>query len=50
VEKLWDIVKDRICNRLFITGLCELEETVTQVLKNYWLDARRAPDLVGPTG
>jgi DDE superfamily endonuclease len=46
VEKLWDIVKDRICNRLF-ADLSELETTITCVLKDYWLDARRVLDLVG---
>ena len=46
VEKLRDIVKDRICNRLF-AGLCEREATITSVLKDCWLDARRVLGLVG---
>jgi transposase len=46
VEKLWDIVRDRICNRLF-ADLTELEATITCVLKDYWLDAGRVLNLVG---
>lgn len=46
VEKLWDIVKDGICNRIYKT-LEELEAAITDVLKRYWRDAAKVFSLVG---
>ena len=41
IEKLWDVVKDRICNESWKT-LTKLEDAITAVLKEYWT----TPDLV----
>jgi len=49
IERLWDVVKDAICNRLFAT-ISDLQEALTGVLSQYWSDARRVYDLVGTTG
>ena len=49
IEKLWDIVKDVICNRLFAT-IADLEAAVTGVLAQYWSDATRVMSLVGAKG
>jgi transposase len=46
VEKLWDIVKDGICNRDW-ADLDELEEKITERIKPYWEDARRVTRLIG---
>ncbi len=49
IERLWDVVKDVICNRLFAT-LSDLQQALTSVLSQYWSDARRVYDLVGTKG
>lgn len=49
IEKLWDILKDAICNRLFAT-VSEIEEALTTVLSDYWSDAKRIYNLVGAKG
>lgn len=49
IEKLWDIVKDAICNRAF-ASLRELEAAITKVLNGYWTDARKVFDLIGTEG
>ena len=46
VEKLWDIVKDGICNRDW-ADLDQLEEKITERIKPYWEDAKRVTRLVG---
>ena len=46
VEKLWDIVKDGICNRDW-ADLDELEEKITERIKPYWEDAMRVTRLIG---
>jgi transposase len=46
VEKLWDIVKDGICNR-FHENLDALEEEITERLRPYWEDVRRVKSLIG---
>ena len=46
IEKLWDIVKDGICNRLY-PALNDLESDITAVLKGYWCDARKVFSLIG---
>lgn len=35
IEKLWDIVKDRVCTKCW-ESLEELEKAITQVLKEWW--------------
>ena len=49
IEKLWDIVKDAICNRAF-GSVAELESVLTGVLAQYWSDAKRICDLIGAKG
>lgn len=46
VEKLWDIMKDGLCNRVYET-LEEVEKDITQVLKGYWEDGRKVFSLIG---
>ena len=46
VEKLWDIVKDGICNRDW-ADIDELEEKITERIKPYWEDAKRVTRLIG---
>jgi transposase len=46
VEKLWDIVKDVICNRDW-KDLDELEEKITERIKPYWEDAECVTRLIG---
>jgi transposase len=46
IEKLWDIVKDGICNRLYPT-ISDLESDITKVLAGYWNDSRKVFSLIG---
>jgi len=46
IEKLWDIVKDGTCNRLY-DNLDALEEKLTERLRPYWEDAKRVKSLIG---
>ena len=46
VEKLWDIVKDGICNRDW-ADLDELEEKIIERIKPYWEDAKYVTRLIG---
>ena len=46
VEKLWNIVKDGICNRDW-TDLDELEEEIIKRIKLYWEDTKRMTRLIG---
>ena len=46
VEKLWDQLKDRICNQPFRT-LRALEAVMTDFLRAFWEDARRVVSLIG---
>lgn len=46
IEKLWDIVKDGICNRLY-DDLETLEEKITERIRPYWEDAKRVKSLIG---
>jgi len=46
VEKLWDQLKDRICNQPFGT-LQALEAVMTDFLRAFWQDARRVVSLIG---
>lgn len=45
VEGLWDQMKEVVCNRLFAT-VEELAAVLTQALRPFWEDARRALSLV----
>ena len=46
VEKLWDVLKDGICTRLFAT-VSDLNDALTGVLALYGSHAGRVYDLVG---
>jgi transposase len=46
VEKLWDQLKDRLCNQPFPT-LKALEAVMTEFLRGVWQDAQRVWTLVG---
>lgn len=46
VDKLWDIMKDSICNRCFDT-LEELEQAICRFLRPYWYDPRKVFSLIG---
>ena len=46
VEKLWDQLKDRLCNQPFTT-LRALEAVMTDCLRAFWQDARRVFSLIG---
>ena len=45
-EKLWDILKDGICNRVFET-IEALEEALTSKLRLYWEETERVVSLIG---
>lgn len=46
IEKLWDVVKDRICNRVF-DCLDGIEEKITEAIRPYWEQPSYARSLVG---
>lgn len=46
IERLWDVVKDRICNGAWKT-LGKLEDAITDVLKEYWTTPSLVKGLVG---
>lgn len=46
IEKLWDVVKDRICNRVW-PDLESLRTQIDVVLAEYWNDPKRVRRLVG---
>jgi len=46
IEQLWDIVKDRICNRVW-KDLEELHDAINRVLEEYWSDPVRVRSLLG---
>lgn len=46
IEKLWDIVKDRICNQRW-KNLDALQTAITGVLKEYWTKSELVRSLVG---
>ena len=45
VEKLWDQMKDAICNRVF-ASVEELREELTGWLQEFWSDGARALSLI----
>lgn len=46
VEKLWDVMKDFICNQCF-ESMDDLDKAVTKFLTPYWEDARKVFSLIG---
>ena len=46
VEKLWDIVRDGICNQVF-AELADLQRALTEQLRRFWHDARAVFNLIG---
>jgi transposase len=46
IEKLWDIIKDRICNRIW-ADLEKLQAAINAVLKDYWDHPQKVRSLVG---
>ena len=46
VEKLWDVVKDRICNRAW-EDLAELTTAINHVLAEYWTTPAKVRALIG---
>lgn len=46
VERLWDIIKDRICNRAW-EDLEELMAAINEVLAEYWTTPRKVRALIG---
>jgi hypothetical protein len=46
IERLWDVAKDQICNRVFDT-LDAIEEKLTEALRPYWEQPAYARSLVG---
>lgn len=45
-EKLWDVVKDGICNRVF-ADLAEVEQAITVQIRKFWEEPRRVLSLIG---
>lgn len=46
IERLWDVAKDQICNRVFDT-LDAIEEKLSEALRPYWEQPMYARSLVG---
>ena len=46
VEKLWNLMKDTLCNRCF-ESLDECDATITEFLRSFWEDARKVYSLIG---
>jgi transposase len=46
VEKLWDQLKDRLCNQVF-ANLASLEALMTEFLRTFWQDAQCVVSLIG---
>ena len=46
MERLWDIIKDRICNRAW-EDLEELVTAITEVRAEYWTTPRKVRALIG---
>jgi hypothetical protein len=46
IERLWDVAKDPICNRVF-DALDAIEEKLTEALRPYWEQPAVARSLVG---
>ena len=46
VEKLWDVLKDSICNKAY-PELEDLQQDITQKLRDYWDNAQNVFSLIG---
>ena len=46
VERLWDVTKDRICNRAW-EDLEALTAAINEVLAEYWSTPRKVRSLIG---
>jgi transposase len=46
VGKLWDVVKDAVCNQC-PKSLDDLEKSITDALREFWTNGRRVLELVG---
>jgi len=46
VERLWDILKDELCNRVY-DGICALEDAACQALQPFIRETHRVRSLVG---
>lgn len=46
VEKVWDMMRDALCNRAFDT-LEQMEAAITQWLQEFWQDTRNVSQLIG---
>ena len=46
IERLWDVIKDRICNRVW-ADLTELMEAINAVLAEYWTTPAKVRSLIG---
>jgi transposase len=47
VEKLWDQLKDGLCNEAY-ASLAALEQTLTELLRPFWQEPERVGSLIGP--
>ena len=46
IERLWDIIKDRICNRVW-ADLAALQEAINTVLRASWANPKLVRSLIG---
>lgn len=46
IEKLWDQLKDGLCNEVY-ASLAALEQTLTKLLRPFWQEPERVESLVG---
>ncbi len=46
VEKVWDMMRDALCNQAFAT-LEAMENAMTTWLEEFWADKRNVPNLIG---
>ena len=47
VEKLWDMLRDALCNRSWKGGIDEMMGAATRFLEGFWSDGRNVLSLVG---
>ena len=47
VEKLWDMLRDALCNRSWEGGIEEMLRAATEFLEEFWSEARNVLSLVG---
>lgn len=46
IERLWDVIKDTVCNRAF-ANIKSLRQAITPTLQSYWSDADKVLSLIG---